>query len=78
MKNLDGKLDSNEINKVVTVNLRDQINKIVQSLGEACRLAQEEKDLANVSNLLKLLIAIALRLKNPSDLVSEDQIDKAL
>ena len=53
VKNLDGKLDSNEINKVVTVNLRDEINKIVKTLGEACRLAQEEKDLAECFHLIE-------------------------
>ncbi len=53
VKSLDGKLDSNEINKFVTVNLRDEINKIVKTLGEACRLAQEETDLAKCFQLIE-------------------------
>jgi hypothetical protein len=53
VKNLDGKLNSNEINKIVTVNLRDEINKIVKTLSEACRLAQEEKDLAECFQLIE-------------------------
>lgn len=56
-KNFDRKLDVTQLGNVqssIPINIRDDIQKLVQVLGDACRLAQEEKsDLKDCFTLIE-------------------------
>jgi hypothetical protein len=64
VKNLDGKLDSDAVNKVLAVNLRDGVNRVVQTLGEACRVAQEQQDLNECFNLVETAYRDSARIES--------------
>jgi hypothetical protein len=64
VKNLDGKLDSDAVNKVLAVNLRDGVNRVVQTLSEACRVAQEQQDLTECFNLVEAAYRDSARIES--------------
>jgi hypothetical protein len=56
LQNLDGKLNVSEISNAhneLTLNLRDELQKVILKLGEACRLAQEQQDLKECFTLIE-------------------------
>jgi hypothetical protein len=56
LNNLDGKIGVREINNVqtaLTLNLRDELQKVILKLSEACRLAQEPQDLKECFTLIQ-------------------------
>jgi phage tail tape-measure protein len=64
VKNLDGKLNSEAINHVLSVSLRDGVNRVVQTLSEACRVAQEQQDLTECFKLVEAAYRDSARIES--------------